>query len=49
MKSETIVIANLKCGGCETTIKNKLLSIKGVQSVFVDSATDSITLGMKKK
>lgn len=44
MKSETIVIANLKCGGCETTIKNKLMDIKGVQSVHVDPDTDSVTL-----
>jgi copper chaperone CopZ len=44
MKSETIVIANLKCGGCETTIKNKMKAINGVKSVFVDNDTDTVTL-----
>jgi copper chaperone len=44
MKKETIVIANLKCNGCATTIKRELLRIKGVDDVIVDVDKDSITL-----
>lgn len=44
MKSETIVIANLKCGGCETTIKNALINIEGVKTVDIDAGSDAVTL-----
>ncbi|MEO6303476.1 MAG: heavy metal-associated domain-containing protein [Bacteroidia bacterium] len=36
MKTEKILIANLKCGGCENTIKSKLSKIEGVESVTVN-------------
>ncbi|MEQ1732992.1 MAG: heavy metal-associated domain-containing protein [Bacteroidia bacterium] len=35
MKTEDITIANLKCNGCATTIKNELLKIIGVENVVV--------------
>lgn len=44
MKTETITIANLKCGGCETSIKNALGKLNGVQSVQVDFETDSVQI-----
>ena len=44
MKTEKILVANLKCGGCETTIKNKLSEIKGVASVIVNHEEDSVTV-----
>lgn len=44
MKTERIVIANLKCSGCENTIKTKLSEIKGVESVAVNQEEDAVTI-----
>ncbi len=44
MKTEKIYIANLKCGGCATTITNELSKLEGVQNVSVDKETDSVSL-----
>ena len=42
MKTEKIIIANLKCSGCETTIKKGLLKIDGVTSVKINQETDTV-------
>ena len=42
MTTEKIIIANLKCSGCATTIKNDLLAIKGVTKAVVDIEKDSV-------
>jgi copper chaperone len=42
MKTEKITIANLKCAGCETTIKSELLKIEGVDSVTIDQENDTV-------
>ncbi len=42
MKTETIYIANLKCGGCASTITKELAEIVGVSNVKVDTDTDSV-------
>lgn len=44
MKREKIIIANLKCGGCESTIKNKLGELEGVNSVQVISEQDAVLI-----
>ena len=44
MKTEKITIANLKCGGCETTIKKALLKIEGVNSVKIDHENDTVSV-----
>ncbi|MFC6876729.1 heavy-metal-associated domain-containing protein [Flavobacterium myungsuense] len=44
MKIEKIKIANLKCEGCETTIKKGLLKIDGVSSVKIDNDKDTVTV-----
>lgn len=44
MKIEEIIIANLKCNGCATTIKRELLGINGVKTVAVDIDKDAIDL-----
>jgi copper chaperone len=44
MKTETIYIANLKCGGCATTITNELLKLKGIKSVSVKNESESVTI-----
>jgi copper chaperone CopZ len=36
MKTESIAIANLSCGGCVNTITKKLNNITGVEKVGVD-------------
>jgi len=42
MKTETIYIANLKCGGCASTITKELSEIAGVSLVKVDNDTGSV-------
>lgn len=37
MKTEIIPILNLKCGGCATTIHNKVSELAGVQEVIVNN------------
>ncbi len=49
MKSEKIIIANLKCGGCESTITDKLFEIEGVESVVVNHEEDSVTINHTQK
>lgn len=44
MKTDTIIIANLKCSGCENTIKIKLSELPGVESVGVNHEEDSVTI-----
>jgi len=44
MKTEKIIIANLKCNGCATTVKKELYKINGVQSVDVDVEFDAVSL-----
>lgn len=44
MKTEEIKIANLKCGGCATTIKKELLELDGVNEVKVDNDNDAVTV-----
>ncbi len=42
MRSETITIANLSCGGCVNTITKRLTSIHGVETVEVDLETNNV-------
>jgi copper chaperone len=44
METEKILIANLKCSGCENTIKSRLSEIEGVESVIVNHEEDSVTI-----
>ena len=44
MKTESILIANLKCNGCATTIKTELLKLPGVSAVAVDKDKDEVTV-----
>lgn len=44
MQTEKIYIANLKCGGCATTITNELTKLKGVYKVQVDNESDCIEI-----
>lgn len=44
MKKEEIIVANLKCNGCASTIKKELLKLEHVKSVEVDIENDSISI-----
>lgn len=44
MNSEKVIVANIKCIGCATTIKNELLKLDAVKSVAVDIENDSIDI-----
>ncbi len=49
MKTEKILIANFKCGGCENTIKTKLAELIGLESVTVNQEEDSVTITHNEK
>ncbi len=44
MKTEEIIVANLKCLGCANTITGKLMEIEGVKKVAVENEQDSVTI-----
>lgn len=44
MLIEKVTVANLKCDGCATTIKNKLLALSGVNKVDVIIADDLVVV-----
>lgn len=44
MLTEKITVANLKCDGCATTIKNKLLALPGVNKVDIIIADDLVVV-----
>lgn len=45
----TITIQNLKCGGCATTIKNKVQQLEGVDAVEVDDVEGTVTVSYLEK
>ena len=49
MKTEKILVANLKCDGCESTIKSQISKIEGVQSVIINQEEDSVTINHQGK
>ncbi len=44
MKNLEITIANLKCSGCENTIKTKLGALVGVENVTINSELDQVVV-----
>ncbi len=44
MKSEKLIVANIKCSGCVNTILEKLSVLEGVDHVNVDQADKSVTV-----
>ena len=44
MNTETIIIDNLKCGGCANTVTKQLKSMDGVQNVTVDVETSTVVV-----
>lgn len=43
----TILIENLKCGGCANTIKKNIIGIDGVDTVDVNVETSEVKVEMK--
>jgi copper chaperone len=39
---ELLIVNNIKCGGCETTVRNSLTKIEGVQNIRVDASTGEV-------
>jgi len=44
MNTETIIIDNLKCGGCANTVKKQLSLMEGVKKVTVDVETSAVVV-----
>ena len=42
MKTEEIIVANIKCNGCATTIKKELMKISGVIEAEVFNEQDMV-------
>ena len=38
-----LYIQNLKCGGCEATIKSKLLRLQGVEKVVINHTNNTVS------
>ena len=49
MKTETIVIENLKCHGCANTIRKGLTRIEGVSNVDIDIEESSVKIEYEGK
>lgn len=39
----SIIVQNLKCGGCATTIKNRLSEINNISEITVDTDTATVS------
>ena len=46
---QTFQVENVKCGGCASTLKNKLLENYGVVDVNLDTMPREITLNVEEK
>ncbi len=47
MKTERIIVANLKCNGCASTIKKELQKIEGVQQADVNLEEDKVMVSFE--
>jgi copper chaperone len=43
-KTDVIFIDNLKCGGCEASIKNALKKMEGVDKVFINHTDETVSV-----
>ncbi|WP_438961615.1 heavy-metal-associated domain-containing protein [Nonlabens sp.] len=39
----SIIVQNLKCGGCATTITNKLTELKNISEITVDTNSSTVS------
>lgn len=47
MKTLSVIVQNLKCGGCANTVKNKLSELEGVSAVEVNVETAEVVFNLK--
>jgi copper chaperone len=43
-KSSVLTVTGMKCGGCESTVKNNLLAVEGISSVTPSFKTNEVTV-----
>lgn len=48
MKTENIIVANLKCSGCANTITKELLKLPGMKTVEVDNEKDQVAVSYEE-
>lgn len=46
---ETVIIQNLKCGGCATTIRNELNKLDGISETTVNEETSEVSFISEKE
>lgn len=44
MKTETIIVENIKCAGCMTSIKDGLMKLNGIKSVDINKDEEKVTI-----
>lgn len=49
MKTEKVIIENLKCHGCANTIKTEISKIEGVSNVVVNHDDSSVTIDFENE
>lgn len=49
MKTEKIIIENLKCQGCAKTIKSEISKMDGVTNVVINHDDSSVTIDYEKE
>ena len=52
METQEILVENIKCGGCMTSIKSAIMKFPGVKSVDINLEEEKITIvskGVKKE
>lgn len=49
MYKTSLIVDNLKCGGCEKTVEKILSGIDGISEVHVDADQGTIDLGLDDK
>jgi len=52
METQEILVENIKCGGCMTSIKSAIMKFTGVKSVDINLEEEKITIvgkGVKKE
>lgn len=49
MSASSVIIQNLKCGGCANTVTNKLSELEGVSNVKVDVDSSEVNFELEKE
>ena len=44
MTTETIIVENIKCAGCMTSIKDGLMKLSGVRTVEINKDEEKVTI-----